>query len=92
MCDAAGDGCVVNLNNQAADIMRKHRIPTINLHDAVVDHCGPAPQLNCFNTSRCFCPHCNGHQSVGYAYLADQVIVPALQRLISGVEIDATRR
>ena len=83
MCDATGDGCVVNLNNQAAAIMQKHGISTINLHDAVVDHCGRPPQLDCFNVSRCFCPHCNSN-SVGYTFLAERVIVPALTGLLPG--------
>ncbi len=85
MCDATGDGCVVNLNNQAATIMQEKSIPTINLHDAVVGRCGPAPQLNCFNVSRCFCPHCNEPNSVGYTFLAEEVIVPALRRLLPKV-------
>ena len=31
MCSAKQDGCVVNLNNQAAAIMARHNIPMINL-------------------------------------------------------------
>ena len=84
MCDARGDGCVLNLNNQAAEIMHRYNIPTINLHTAVVDKCGPPPQYNCFNQSRCFCPHCSGPQgSPGYMYLAKDVIVPALKALLT---------
>jgi len=82
MCDATGDGCVVNLNNQAAAIMAKYKIPTINLHDPVVAHCGPPPQMSCFNTSHCFCPHCAGGGAPGYVFLVDKVIVPALTKLL----------
>ena len=35
MCSEKQDGCVVNLNNQAAAIMARHGIPMINLHDAI---------------------------------------------------------
>jgi hypothetical protein len=55
MCSAVQDGCVVNLNNQAAAIMAKHGIPTINLHDAIVGQCGPAPNSTCFGAHNCFC-------------------------------------
>lgn len=79
MCDAIGDGCVVNLNNQAAKIMAKYDIPTINLHSAVVSQCGPPPNFSCFNQSKCFCPHC---PTVGYEFLAESVIVPALERIL----------
>lgn len=79
MCNATSDGCVVNLNNQAATIMDKYQIPTINLHDAVVDECGQPPQPACFNQTGCFCPHCSGP---GYEFLAEKVIVPALKKLL----------
>lgn len=80
MCAAQNDGCVVNLNNQAAAIMAKYKIPTINLHDAVVEQCGPPPQKACFNATGCFCPHCAG--GAGYNFLTDKVIVPAITRLL----------
>jgi hypothetical protein len=82
MCAAQNDGCVVNLNNQAAAIMAKYNIPTINLHDAVVEKCGPPPQENCFNQSKCFCPHCAGGAAPGYHFLTENVIVPALTKLL----------
>lgn len=82
MCSAINDGCVVNLNNQAAAIMAKYEIPTINLHDSVVAVCGPPPQPTCFNSTGCFCPHCNGRGATGYAFLTDKVIVPALTKLL----------
>ena len=84
MCDAVGDGCVVNLNNQASNIMSKYNIATINLHDAIVHECGEPPQKQCFNQTGCFCPHCEGFPSPGYTFLAEQVIVPALTKLLPG--------
>lgn len=82
MCSATNDGCVVNLNNQASAIMAKYKIQTINLHDAVVAKCGPPPQPNCFNVSHCFCPHCAGGGAPGYQFLTDNVIAPALTKLL----------
>ena len=82
MCAALNDGCVVNLNNQAAAIMAKYKIPTINLHDRVVEQCGPPPQKSCFNVSNCFCPHCSGGGAPGYTFITDKVIVPALTALL----------
>ena len=82
MCAAQNDGCVVNLNNQAAAIKAKYKIPTINLHDAVVEKCGPPPQPACFGSKGCFCPHCAGDGSPGYHFIVDNVIVPALTSLL----------
>jgi hypothetical protein len=87
MCAAKNDGSVVNLNNQAAAVMAKHSVPTINLHDAIVEECGPAPakpdtKHKCFNQSNCFCPHCPQANGVGYEYLASKVIAPALTKLL----------
>ena len=63
MCSAVNDGCVQNLNNQAAAIMAKYSIPTINLRKAIIGQCGNPPakldtHFKCFNQSGCFCPHC----------------------------------
>lgn len=79
MCAAQNDGCVMNLNNQAAVIMAKYKIPTINLHDTVVAECGPPPQPACFNVSNCFCPHCS---NVGYDFLVDNLIAPKLTEML----------
>ena len=83
MCSAGQDGCVVNLNNQAARIMDKYKIPMLNLHDAITSQCGPAGTTRdkpCFKIPKCFCPHCaNGG---GYDFLAEHVIVPALTNLL----------
>ena len=82
MCSATQDGCVVNLNNQAAAIMAKHGIPMLNLHDAITGQCGPAPNGTCFGATKCFCPHCSPDNGVGYEFLAQHTIVPALSALL----------
>jgi hypothetical protein len=84
LCNVAGDGSVVNLNNQAAAIMAKYNIPTINLHDAIVKQCGPAsPDSACWGLKGCFCPHCGaGKAGQGYDWLANTTIVPALMKLL----------
>jgi hypothetical protein len=82
MCSAEQDGCVVNLNNQAAAIMARHDIPVINLHDAITGECGAAPNASCFGEPHCFCPHCSPGNGVGYEYLANTIIVPALTKLL----------
>jgi hypothetical protein len=79
MCSTGQDGCVVNLNNQAAVIMARHNIPMLNLHDAITGQCGPAPNASCFGEAHCFCPHCS---PIGYEFLAQHTIVPALTKLI----------
>jgi len=84
MCNPKGDGCVVNLNNQAKAIMQRHGIPTINLHDAIVKQCGPpSPKSACWGHRGCFCPHCpGGGPGQGYDWLANTTIVPALRALL----------
>merc|ERR1712039_253676 len=84
LCSAAGDGSVVNLNNQAATIMNKYKIPTINLHNAVVGECGPPnPASACWGIKGCFCPHCSaGKEGQGYDWLANNTIVPGIRTLL----------
>ena len=82
MCSATQDGCVVNLNNQATAIMKKYRIPTINLHDGITGQCGPAPNGTCFGQKSCFCPHCPAANGIGYEFLATHLIVPAITKLL----------
>ena len=71
--------------------MAQHKVPTVNLHDAIVDECGAVPQPSCFNQTGCFCPHCPGlwnatihryNPGPGYIWLAKSVIVPALTKLL----------
>lgn len=80
LCSGPSDAIVLTLNNQAAALMASHRIPTVNLHDAIVAHCGPVPQASCFGQQGCFCPHC---ADAGYAWLANSTIVPALRKLLA---------
>jgi hypothetical protein len=79
ICNTTSDGCIVSLNVAAKAIMDSLEIPTINLHDAVVKQCGPAPQTSCFGEVGCWCPHCI---PVGYQYLANSTIVPAIHALL----------
>ena len=84
MCNASQDGCVVNLNNQAAAIMARHGIPMLNLHDGITGQCGPAPNGTCFGAPKCFCPHCSPDDGVGYEFLAAHLLAPALTALLPG--------
>ena len=83
MCDATIDKVVVDLNAQAASIMRKWNIPTVDMHAAITGQCGPPPNANCFNTTSCFCPHCGGNGGVGYSWLANTTIAPAIRKLLA---------
>ena len=89
LCNATQDGCVVTLNNQAAAIMAKYSIPTINIHDAIVNKCGPpAPGNKCWGLEHCFCPHCpNAGTGKGYDFLAESTIVPAIKALLANSTI-----
>lgn len=82
LCNATEDAVVVEINRQAKALMDSLSIPTINLHDAVVNKCGQPPQSSCFNHTNCFCPHCP--DSDGYPWLASSTIVPAIKRLLEG--------
>ena len=79
MCDAALDAVVTRNNAAAAAIMAEHGVPTVDLHAAIVGQCGAPPNPTCFNHSQCFCPHCPG---VGYQFLAEHVLVPAIRKLL----------
>lgn len=60
MCSATSDGCVQNLNNQAAAVMAAAGIPVVGTWDAMHAKCGDAPTTcgNAFNmTNGLFCPH-----------------------------------
>lgn len=82
ICNVAEDGCVVTLNNGAKQIMEQYSIPTVDLHEAVVNQCGPAPQASCFNQTGCFCPHC---APIGYEFLAS-VISPVIRNTLMNTE------
>jgi hypothetical protein len=82
MCDGALDATVRSNNVAAAAIMQKHGIPTVDLHAPIIGQCGASPQATCFNQSQCFCPHCPMQDGVGYEWLAKNVVVPAIRRLL----------
>lgn len=79
LCKADNDWVVRDMNTHVKTYMDSVGVPTINLHDAVVSKCGPAPQASCFGQQGCFCPHC---VPAGYEWLADSTIVPALRNLM----------
>jgi len=81
MCDAAQDKVIsATLNTAARGIMSSLGISTIDLHQPIIDLCGPAPNMNCLGQSQCFCPHCPG---VGYQLLANATIAPAIRAELS---------
>jgi hypothetical protein len=91
MCSPLNDGCVVNLNNQAAAIMSKYNIPTVNLHDAIVKECGQpgnGTSSACWGLQHCFCPHCtHGGPGQGYDWLVTTTIIPGITKLLSAIGI-----
>lgn len=76
ICQAQADHDVMWLNAQAAAIMQKHGVATVDLHAAVTGKCGAAPQVSCLGVAHCFCPHCS---PVGYKWIADSTIAPAIK-------------
>ena len=90
MCDADADAVVQSNNAAALAIMQKWRVPTVDLHAAVIGVCGAAPNTRCFNQSTCFCPHCPQAGGVGYEYLAEHVLVPAITKLLPSPLVEAT--
>lgn len=79
ICKADQDAALQYMNSQAAAIMAKHGIETVDLHAAIVGKCGPAPQAECFGEKECFCPHCI---NAGYQWLANSTIAPAISKLL----------
>lgn len=80
LCNATTDGIIANtLNVAAKSIMQGLGIPVIDLHTPIVEKCGAAPVAQCFGVTGCFCPHC---ATVGYEYLANTTIAPALRALL----------
>ena len=82
MCSAQSDKVIrETLNVQAAAVMKEARIPTVDLHGAIVAKCGPSPNNHCPGLpAGCWCPHCQGP---GYAWLANSTIVPAIRKLLT---------
>lgn len=83
MCSAASDAVVQSNNRAAVAIMAKYGIPTADMHTAIIGQCGPAPNTTCFGQSTCFCPHCPQDNGVGYRFLANNVIVPAIKAALA---------
>jgi len=81
LCSVSIDDTVSRvLNTAAASIMQSLGIPTVDLHQAIINKCGPAPITDCFGIANCFCPHCPG---AGYEYLANTTIAPAIRALLT---------
>lgn len=79
LCNAAIDTIQVSLNKQAAAVMARHKIPTVDLYAAITKECGAVPQAECFKQRGCFCPHCG---PAGYEWLATSTLVPAIQAML----------
>lgn len=82
LCNAALDAIQVGLNKQAAAIMAEAGIPTVDLYKAITGKCGPVPQAECFGSKGCYCPHCPANGGLGYSWLANNTIVPAINKLL----------
>ena len=82
ICSKETDDIVQANNIDAESIMSKYNITTVNLHKAIVNKCGPAPQVECFGETNCFCPHCPANGGRGYKWLANTVIVPVLEEFL----------
>ncbi len=82
LCDAGIDAIQRDLNGEAREIMQQNGIPTVDLHAAVTQKCGPVPQDECFGSKGCYCPHCPANGGVGYSWLANSTIVPAIRKLL----------
>lgn len=88
MCSADTDAIIQSNNKDALDIMKKYNIPTVDLHAAIIGECGPSPNTTCFGQKTCFCPHCPQADGVGYEFLAHNVIVPAIRKLLASENED----
>ena len=82
LCNAPIDHIQQGLNAQAAAIMKQKGIPTVDLYKAITGKCGAVPQSECFGEKGCFCPHCAKNGGLGYAWLANTTIVPAITALL----------
>ena len=79
MANLRADQDVVELNVRAKAVMKELDIPTVDLHSAIVRKCGIVPQASCLGIHNCFSPHCT---QVGYDWLANSTVVPALDKLV----------
>jgi acyl-CoA thioesterase-1 len=82
LCNKQADDVVVDNNAAALSIMSKYGIEFVDMHAAITDKCGPVPQTSCFSSSGCFCPHCPAHGGIGYKWLAESLIAPAVRKYL----------
>eukprot|EP00040_Diaphanoeca_grandis_P023947 m.130961 g.130961 ORF g.130961 m.130961 type:complete len:471 (-) comp29514_c0_seq3:124-1536(-) len=82
ICNSPIDAIQVELNTQAKIIMDKAGIPTVDLYAVITGKCGKVPQASCFGAVGCFCPHCYGNGQLGYQWLTNSTIVPAISQLL----------
>ena len=83
LCDKNLDGVVQRNNDAARKIMASYGIDTVDMHAAITSKCGEAPQASCFGSAGCFCPHCPAKNGLGYAWLANTTIAPAIRSKLS---------
>jgi hypothetical protein len=79
LCDVNTDNIIQQLNADAAKLMATYGIPTVDLHKAITDKCGVAPQQECFGQQGCWCPHCGA----GYDWLANSTVAPAIRAVLN---------
>lgn len=82
MCNAPINDIQEQLNAQARKIMQEADIPIVDLYAAVTGECGPVPQASCFGSAGCFCPHCYGNGQLGYQWLTNSTLVPAIAKML----------
>jgi len=90
MADLSADNDVMELNRRASQVMSDAKVPTVDLHTAIVKKCGPVPQKACFGKPGCFSPHCGGtathipgKPTEGYFWLAQTIIQPVMEKLLN---------
>eukprot|EP00566_Odontella_aurita_P000208 CAMPEP_0113587276 /NCGR_PEP_ID=MMETSP0015_2-20120614/34801_1 /TAXON_ID=2838 /ORGANISM="Odontella" /LENGTH=243 /DNA_ID=CAMNT_0000492883 /DNA_START=331 /DNA_END=1059 /DNA_ORIENTATION=+ /assembly_acc=CAM_ASM_000160 len=60
------DDIIVEHNRKAQSLMERFRIPTVDLHSAIIQKCGEVPKDSCFDFDGCWSPHCSKD---GYEWL-----------------------
>ena len=73
------DAVVLELNEQAQNIMDSFGVPTLDMHAPIIAKCGAVPQASCFGEKGCWSPHCIG---AGYEWLANSTIAPAIRKFL----------
>lgn len=82
LCSAPSDQIVQMHNTEAVQFMTTSNIPSVDMHSAIIKKCGKAPQAECFGSKGCFCPHCPANNGLGYAWLANTTIAPAIRKML----------